>query len=70
MTSEAQSLIVELDSALSRTPAPAAWRGNILRRLTDLFLIDSASYTQDQIAVFDDVISHLIEKSTVACWSN
>jgi uncharacterized protein (DUF2336 family) len=62
MTSEAQSLIIELDSALSRTPAPAAWRGRILRRLTDLFLIDSESYTFEQVAVFDDVISHLIEK--------
>jgi uncharacterized protein (DUF2336 family) len=62
MASEAQSLIIELDTALSRTPAPAAWRGKILRRLTDLFLIDSASYTQEQVAVFDDVISHLIEK--------
>jgi uncharacterized protein (DUF2336 family) len=62
MTSEAQSLIIELDSALSRTPAPAAWRSRILRRLTDLFLIDSESYSGDQVAVFDDVISHLIEK--------
>jgi uncharacterized protein (DUF2336 family) len=62
MKSEAQSLIIELDSALSRTPAPAAWRGRILRRITDLFLIDSESYTFEQVAVFDDVISHLIEK--------
>ena len=62
MTSEAQSLIIELDTVLSRTPAPAAWRGKILRRLTDLFLIDPASYSRDQVAVFDDVISHLIEK--------
>jgi uncharacterized protein (DUF2336 family) len=61
MTSEAQSLIIELDSGLSR--APAAWRGKILRRLTDLFLVDAASYTDDQVAVFDDVISHLIEKT-------
>jgi uncharacterized protein (DUF2336 family) len=62
MTSEAQSLIIELNSALGRAPAPAAWRGKILRRLTDLFLIDPASYSQDQVAVFDDVIGHLIEK--------
>ncbi|HEY4408037.1 MAG TPA: DUF2336 domain-containing protein [Xanthobacteraceae bacterium] len=61
MTSKAQSLIIELDTALSRSPA--AWRGKILRRLTDLFLINPASYSQDQVAVFDDVISHLIEKS-------
>jgi uncharacterized protein (DUF2336 family) len=62
MTSEAKSLIIELDSALSRTPAPAASCSGILRRLTDLFLIDSESYSGDQVAVFDDVISHLIEK--------
>jgi uncharacterized protein (DUF2336 family) len=54
-------LIVELDSALSR--ATAAWRTTTLRRLTDLFLVDAASYTNDQVAVFDDVISRLIEKA-------
>jgi uncharacterized protein (DUF2336 family) len=61
MISAAQPLIVELDSALSR--APAAWRTTTLRRVTDLFLVDAASYTDDQVAVFDDVISHLIEKA-------
>jgi uncharacterized protein (DUF2336 family) len=60
MTSAAQPLIMELDSVLSR--APAAWRGTTLRRLTDLFLLDAASYSDDQVAVFDDVISRLIEK--------
>jgi uncharacterized protein (DUF2336 family) len=60
MTSAAQPLIIELDSVLSR--APAAWRSMTLRRLTDLFLLDAASYTDDQVAVFDDVISRLIEK--------
>jgi uncharacterized protein (DUF2336 family) len=60
MTSAAQPLIIELDSVLSR--APAAWRGTTLRRLTDLFLLDAASYSDDQVAVFDDVISRLIEK--------
>jgi uncharacterized protein (DUF2336 family) len=33
------------------------------RRLTDLFLLDAASYSDDQVAVFDDVISRLIEKT-------
>jgi uncharacterized protein (DUF2336 family) len=60
MTSEAQPLINELDAVLSR--APAAWRGKILRRVTDLFLVDAECYTDDQVAVFDDVISHLIDK--------
>jgi uncharacterized protein (DUF2336 family) len=60
MTSQAQPLIIELDCVLSRSPSE--WRGKILRRLTDLFLIDAESYTHDQVAVFDDVISHLIER--------
>jgi uncharacterized protein (DUF2336 family) len=60
MTSEAQPLIIELDSVLGRSTLE--WRNRILRRLTDLFLLDGASYTDEQIAVFDDVISHLIEK--------
>jgi uncharacterized protein (DUF2336 family) len=61
MTSVAQPLIVELDSVLNR--APAAWRSTTLRRLTDLFLVGAPSYTDDQVAVFDDVIGRLIEKS-------
>jgi len=60
MTSVAQPLLTELDSVLSR--APAAWRNTTLRRLTELFLVDAESYTDDQVAVFDDVISRLIEK--------
>src|ERR1700724_1464561 len=60
MTFEAQPLINELESVLGR--APAAWRGKTLRRVTDLFLVDAGCYTHDQVAVFDDVISHLIEK--------
>jgi uncharacterized protein (DUF2336 family) len=60
MALEAQPLINELNSALSR--APAAWRGKILRRVTDLFLVDAECYSDDQVAVFDDVIGHLIEK--------
>src|ERR1700730_14972557 len=60
MTSVAQPLIIQLDCVLSQ--APVAWRSTTLRRLTDLFLVDAASYTDDQVAVFDDVISRLIEK--------
>jgi uncharacterized protein (DUF2336 family) len=60
MTSVAQPLITELDTVLSQ--APAAWRGATLRRLTDLFLVGAASYTDDQVAVFDDVISRFIER--------
>jgi uncharacterized protein (DUF2336 family) len=61
MTSAAQPLIVELDTVLSR--ATAAWRNNALRRLADLFLVDAAAYTGDQVAVFDDVMCRLIDKA-------
>jgi uncharacterized protein (DUF2336 family) len=60
MTSQAQPLIIELDTVLSRSPSEL--RSKILRRVTDLFLVDAESYTDDQVAVFDDVMSHLIEK--------
>jgi uncharacterized protein (DUF2336 family) len=60
MTFEAQPLIKELDSALGRTTA--AWRVKTLRRVMDLFLVDAECYTDDQVAVFDDVIGRLIEK--------
>lgn len=58
MSSAAESVIAELECALNR--APAAWRNTILRRVTDLFLVDAEAYTGDQVEVFDDVISLLI----------
>jgi len=60
MTHLAEPLIAELDATLGA--APDGWRITTLRRLTDLFLAGAASYTDDQVAVFDDVISRLIEK--------
>lgn len=61
MKPAAQSLIVELDSVLSR--APAAWRNTTLRRLTDLFVGDAELYSDDQVALFDDVIIRLLDKA-------
>lgn len=60
MIAAAQPLIAELETVLSR--APVAWRSTTLRRLTDLFMVDPESYSDDQVAVFDDVISRLIDK--------
>src|SRR6266700_1352653 len=60
MTHPAEPLIAELDATMGA--APDGWRITTLRRLTDLFLAGAASYTDDQVAVFDDVISRLIEK--------
>ena len=61
MTSAAQPLIVELDTVLSR--ATATWRNTTLRRLADLFLVDAQAYSDDQVAVFDDVMCRLIDKA-------
>jgi uncharacterized protein (DUF2336 family) len=59
MMPAAQSLMSELDATLSKIPGSRHLV--ILRRVTDLFLVGTASYTEEQIAIFDDVISRLIE---------
>jgi len=53
-------LIQELQQALAKTPDSKHLA--ILRGVTDLFLNGAATYSQQHIAIFDDVISHLIEK--------
>lgn len=60
MTTATQSLILELDAALSK--ASNFRQLQILRSITDLFIVGADSYTEDQIAIFDDVITRLIEK--------
>lgn len=59
MMPAAQSLMSELDATLSKIPGSRHLV--ILRRVTDLFLVETANYTDEQIAIFDDVISRLIE---------
>lgn len=54
------SLLNELQNALSH--GTVARRVDTLRRVTDLFLKDSADYSDEQIAVFDDVFHHLIQQ--------
>jgi uncharacterized protein (DUF2336 family) len=61
MMPEAQSLIAELDTALSG--ASDSRHLTILRRVTDLFLGNSERFSGDHVAVFDDVIVRLIEKT-------
>jgi len=51
-------LLDELDSALSSGTIDR--RIEILTRVTDLFLNGAPRYTEDQVAVFDDVIARLI----------
>ena len=59
MTTATQSLILELDAALSK--ATNFRQLEILRRVTDLFIIGAENYNEEQVAIFDDVIARLIE---------
>lgn len=59
MMAAAKSLISELDAALSQIPDSRQLV--ILQRVTDLFLVGAENYTDEQIAIFDDVICRLIE---------
>ena len=59
MMPAAQSLMSELDATLSKIPGSRHLV--ILQRVTDLFLLGTGTYTEEQIAIFDDVISRLIE---------
>jgi uncharacterized protein (DUF2336 family) len=60
MTAAAQPILAELDTALNQ--ATDSWRSTTLRRITDLFLTDTALYSAEQVALFDDVICRLIPK--------
>ncbi len=59
MIAQSQSLITELDATLRKIPD--ARQLVILQRVTDLFLVGAEGYTDEQIAIFDDVICRLIE---------
>ncbi len=52
------SLIAELETAVSGSDPQK--RAEILRRVTDLFLHDSDRLNDQQVAVFDDVLVHLV----------
>lgn len=60
MTSAAQPLLAELDTAFSQ--ASQTWRATALRQIADLFVASAALYSAEQIALFDDVICRLIPK--------
>jgi uncharacterized protein (DUF2336 family) len=59
MSSNAHSLIAELDAALGQ--APNSRQSKILHSITDLFLSDTMSFSDEQVAIFDDVFQRLIE---------
>lgn len=61
MTPAAQTLLAELDTTLVQ--APATWRREALRRISDLFVAAAGGYTDEQIALFDLVLSRLIRNA-------
>lgn len=60
MLSETRSLIDELDAALSK--ASDSQNLTMLQRVTHLFLAGSEYFSEDHVAIFDEVICRLIEK--------
>jgi uncharacterized protein (DUF2336 family) len=58
---EAQrSLIAEVENAIASGSSEK--RVETLRRVTDLFMVSAENYSEDQVDVFDDVISRLAER--------
>jgi uncharacterized protein (DUF2336 family) len=55
-----QLWIAELDQALEQRTG--SQRFTMLRRVTDLFLAGASTYTEGHVAVFDDVMTRLIEQ--------
>lgn len=56
---DAQPLFAELEAALTQTSG--SLRFSILRKVTDLFLANADSYSDDHVAVFDQLMRRLIE---------
>jgi uncharacterized protein (DUF2336 family) len=52
------SLIDELEGAISRQDL--RHRAAVMRRVTDLFIMNGAGFSEDHIAMFDDVMSRLV----------
>jgi uncharacterized protein (DUF2336 family) len=57
------SLIAEIEEALQRGSPDR--RADTLRSVTDLFLSGASRLKEDQVALFDDVIGHLIDQIEV-----
>lgn len=55
-----QSLIVEIERAFNR--GAGSHCSDVLRRVTDLFLLGTESLADEHVVIFDDVMSYLIEK--------
>lgn len=57
---DAHPLFAELEATLTNGAGPQ--RFTILRKITDLFLAGADSYSDDHVAVFDELMSRLIER--------
>ena len=53
-----QTLIDELEDAI--TKQNLRQRATVMRRVTDLFIINSTGFSEEHIAMFDDVMSRLV----------
>ena len=53
-----KSLIDELEDAIAHTDL--RHRANVMRRLTDLFIMNGAAFSEEHIAMFDEVMSRLV----------
>ena len=54
----AQSLIDELESAIAKQDL--RHRAAVMRRVTDLFITNGSGFSEEHIAIFDDVMSKLV----------
>jgi uncharacterized protein (DUF2336 family) len=53
-----QTLIDELEDAI--TKKNLRQRATVMRRVTDLFIVNSTGFSEEHIAIFDDVMSRLV----------
>lgn len=60
MAAAERSLIAEIEDTFASGPVEK--QAEILRRVTDLFLAEANSYSDEHVGLFDDVISRLAEK--------
>src|ERR1700693_356047 len=54
------AIVDELESALKVGPTDR--RMEVLRRITDLFVHNARSFTEEQIALFDEVMGRLVKE--------
>src|SRR5262249_8420143 len=64
MTSAQQDLIEELEEAFAQSDIRQ--RAETLRRVTDLFVSSAEKFTDEQIDLFDEVMSRLVEEIDVS----